>query len=63
MLDTSISYFDKLIALNPKYPAAYSNRGLCKLLSNNKSEACQDFLLSIKRGEDPKVIDGKKLSE
>ncbi|MBC7913303.1 MAG: tetratricopeptide repeat protein [Pyrinomonadaceae bacterium] len=63
MLDTSIYYFDKLIALNPKYPAAYSNRGLCKLLSKNKTGACQDFSLSIKNGEDHKIVNNKKLSE
>ena len=61
-LKTAIQYFDQLIALNPKYEAAYSNRGLCKMFLKDRVGACADFAQSIKNGENPKSIDGKKLS-
>jgi tetratricopeptide (TPR) repeat protein len=59
---TAIEYFDKLICLNPKYPGALSNRGIGKYFLKDMVGACQDFQQSIKQGENPKVMDGKKLS-
>ena len=61
--EKAIENFDKLIVLNPDYPAALSNRGLCKLFSNDKTGACNDFIYSVKLGQDPPLIDGLKLSE
>jgi tetratricopeptide (TPR) repeat protein len=61
--NSAIQYFDKLIKLNPKWPAAYSNRGLCKLFLNRKNDACKDFLISVNNGEDYKILDEIKLSE
>jgi len=59
----AIHSFDKLEILNPEYPSLYSNRGICKLLDNNKLGACNDFGLSIQYGSEPEIMDGKKISE
>ena len=61
-LKTAIEYYDKLICLNPKYSGALSNRGICKYFLKDTAGACQDFEQSIKVGQNPKVMDGKKLS-
>ncbi len=58
----AIEYFDKLICLNPKYSGAFSNRGMSKYFLKDITGACQDFEQSIKQGENPKIMDGKKLS-
>ena len=58
----AIDYFDQLICINPKYSGALSNRGMCKYFLKDIAGACQDFEQSIKLGENPKVMDGKKLS-
>ena len=61
-LKLAIDYFDQLICLNPKYTGALSSRGMCKYFLKDMTGACQDFEQSIKQGENPKVLDGKKLS-
>jgi tetratricopeptide (TPR) repeat protein len=58
----AIAYFDTLIYLNPKYSGAMSSRGICKYFLKDIAGACEDFEQSIKQGENPKVMDGKKLS-
>lgn len=60
---TAIQYFSKLIVLNPQYPNALSNRGICELLLNQKDKAKEDFNLSIKYGQDPVAVNGKTLSK
>ena len=60
---TAIQYFDKLEILNPEYPSLYTNRGICKLLNRNKLGACNDFGLSLSRGEDPEIMNGQKVSQ
>lgn len=62
-LQTAISYYDRLIALNKKYPGALANRGMCKLFLGDKSGACSDFRESIENRENPKLIENKTLSE
>lgn len=57
------SYFSNLISLNSNYPGAYSNRGLINLLMKNTSEACIDFKQSIKKGHNPKAINGMTLKK
>lgn len=59
----AIDFFDKLIDLNPKYPMALSNRGLCKLFINQTESAINDFTQSVIIGQDPQVINGQALSE
>jgi Flp pilus assembly protein TadD len=61
--ETAVMYYDKLIAINSKYPGALSNRGMCKLLLKDKQGACNDFRQSILNSENPKVIEGKSLAE
>ncbi len=61
--NVAIGYFNKLIILNPDYSNAYLNRGMCNLLLNNKKEACADFLKSVKRGQDPEIIENQKVSD
>ena len=60
---SAIQYFDRLEILNPAYPSLYSNRGICKLLSGNKPGACSDFQKCLSLGDDPKIMDGQKLSK
>ena len=59
----AIRYLDTLIALNPKYYGALSNRGLCKLSLGDTNGACGDFSKSIEFGQDLETIDNMKLSE
>ncbi|MBP7477155.1 MAG: hypothetical protein KA797_01425 [Chitinophagales bacterium] len=61
--DTAMNYFSKLILLNPKYPAGYSNRGLCKLILKDTLGSCHDFHESIKNGEDDPFMNGETLSK
>jgi tetratricopeptide (TPR) repeat protein len=63
IFSAAISYFDKLIQLNPNYPGALSNRGICKLLTKQTDKAIMDFKLSIKYGQDPQILSGLTLSE
>ena len=62
-LKTAIHYFDKLISLNPAWKGAYGNRGICKLILNDKKGAIEDFKQSIKYGEDSPSVDGLKFSQ
>lgn len=60
---SAIQYFDRLEILNPDYSSLYTNRGICKLLMANKLGACNDFKLSLARGDDQEIMNGQKLSE
>jgi tetratricopeptide (TPR) repeat protein len=61
---SAIAEFDTLIALNPLYSAALSNRGIFKLFNKDEQGACEDFRKSVEIGQDWDVLDGgKKLSE
>ena len=62
-MQSALAYYDRLIVLNPKASGAYANRGVCRLLSGNKLGACSDFIQSVVNGEDPKIIENKRLSE
>lgn len=57
----ALEYFDLLINLNPDYPGAFANRGIIRLLKNQKAEACYDFRQSITRKHNPKAINGMTL--
>gem|GEM_PF-6778105 len=59
----AIADFDTLIAMDRIYSGGYSNRGICKLFSKDKTGACEDFRQSVAVGQDPKVMDGMTLSE
>jgi tetratricopeptide (TPR) repeat protein len=62
-LQTAISYYDRIIAINTKYAGALANRGMCKLFLGDKMGACSDFQQSITNGENPKIIENKPISE
>jgi tetratricopeptide (TPR) repeat protein len=51
-----IAEYDKAIALNPKYAAAYSNRGHARSSMGDKQGAIKDYTQAIKI--DPKYVDG-----
>lgn len=61
--NTAINYFNNLIQINPYYNGVYSNRGIIKLFMNDKEGAHDDFKRSIEAGWNPKILNGKTLSE
>lgn len=62
-LQIAISYYDRIITINARYPGALANRGMCKLFLRDKMGACTDFQQSIANGENPKIIENKPISE
>ncbi len=60
----AIIYFSRLIALNPHYPGAYSNRSICRLMLKDKEGMCADLKGAIAIGDGKeKIMDGKSISE
>ncbi|RZF61429.1 energy transducer TonB [Sphingobacterium corticibacterium] len=55
----AITYFDRMIAKNPKNEKALINRGYCYLLLNDQESACEDFRILRNLGFDS----GKSLLE
>lgn len=49
---SAIHWLDKIIAVDPAYPSAFSNRGICKLFLKDESGACADLRQSVLLGED-----------
>ncbi len=54
--------FSDLLELNDNYESVYVNRGICRMLLNNKTGSCDDLKMAIKKGENPAVFDGKTVS-
>ena len=59
----AILYFDTLILIDSKFVGAYSNRGMCKSLLNDKEGSCADFVMSVKQGQNERVMGNQTLSE
>jgi len=51
-VDGAITYFDRMIAKNPRNEIALINRGYCYLLLNDQESACEDFRILRNLGFD-----------